>query len=132
MQQTQVVRPGEFSRQLLKALEASEGRTRRRKRDQQPDVIGLSIKRALLTQAAAEDPEPEAFEAWLLERVLAHPASGPVRAMCGEILDEYRLAAMDSSFYHWLGEGAPSDDAEEGGREPEAGTARVKPSQAEV
>lgn len=118
-----VLRPGDFTRQLLKALEASEGRTRRRKRDQTPDTIGLGIKRELLTHAAADDPGPEDFESWLMERVLAEPASGGVRAMCTEILDEYHLAAADLAFYHWLEEGAPSADGNDGA-EPGSGPRR--------
>jgi len=42
--------PGVFARQALKAIEASEGRTMRRKRDQLADVIGLGIKRGLLAR----------------------------------------------------------------------------------
>src|SRR2546422_5226163 len=38
-------RPGEICRELLAALDASEGRRRRRKRDTTPDAIGLTIKR---------------------------------------------------------------------------------------
>ena len=106
------LRPAAFGRQLLNALDASEGRTRRRKRDQTPDTIGLGIKRRLLSDLADEDPEPEALEAWLIARVLAEPASGGMRAMCGEILHEYHLAAADPTFSRWLEEGAPSADAE--------------------
>src|SRR5436305_6302193 len=92
-----VLRPGEFGHQLLQALEAAEGRTRRRKRDQTPDTIGLGLKRELLTRMAEEDPEPEALEGWLLSHVLNAPASGGVRAMCAEILDDYRLASLDAT-----------------------------------
>ena len=111
MIQAQTLRPSEFSRLALKAIEASEGRRKRRKRDTTPDKIGLEIKRELLERAAGEDPAPEAFEAWLLKQALAAPASGPVRALCGEIMDEYKAAARDPHFRGWLAEGAPSDDA---------------------
>ena len=107
-----LLRPGAFCQQLLRALEASEGRSRRRKRDQTPDTIGMGIKRALLERAAAEDPEPETFETWLLTQLLNEPASGGPWAMCGEILDEYRFASADQRFQQWLAEGAPSADAE--------------------
>lgn len=106
-----LLRPAEFSRALLRSLEASEGRRRRRKRDQTPDGIGLALKRDVLERIVAEDPEPERFEAWLLDLVAATPAGGGVRAMCREILDEYRLAARDARFSAWLAQGAPSDDA---------------------
>jgi hypothetical protein len=97
---------------LLAALDASEGRRRRRKRDTTPDAIGLEIKRDLLQRAAAENPAAADFEAWLLTQALAAPASGPVRALCGEILDEYRFAQHDPHFAQWLTRGAPSADAE--------------------
>jgi hypothetical protein len=107
-------RPAEFSRHLLNSLSASDGRRRKRKRDQTPDHVGLELKRDLLERAAAADPEPADFEAWLLAQTFAAPASGPVRAVCSEILDEYRFAAADPSFSRWLAAGAPSDDARPG------------------
>ena len=110
------LRPGAFCRFLLQALEASEGQTRRRKRDQTPDRIGLGIRRALLERADADDPDPEGFERWLMARVLASPAGGPVRAMCAQILDEYRLARSRPEFGGWLAAGAPSADADRDGR----------------
>jgi hypothetical protein len=109
---TTLLRPGEFCRLALRALEGSEGRSRRRKRDQTPDTLGLGIKRDLLERAAEADPPPEAFEGWLLEQVLATPASGPVRAMCVQILDEYRAAQSTPSLSEWLLQGAPSADAD--------------------
>jgi len=104
-------RPGEICGQLLAALDASEGRRRKRKRDTTPDAIGLEIKRELLAAAVREDPDPEAFEGWLLERSLASPASGAVRAMAQSVLAEWRLALASKPFRSWLGAGAPSDDA---------------------
>jgi hypothetical protein len=106
------IRPREFSHALLQALEASEGRRKRRKRDQTPDKIGLDLKRDLLERAQEDDPAPEAFEGWLLAQALSAPASGPVRAMCSAILDEYHAALFDPGFARWLEEGAPSDDTE--------------------
>jgi hypothetical protein len=107
------VRPADFCRGLLQALEASEGRRRRRRRDTTPDVLGLAIKRALLQGVVADDPEPGAFEAWLLERCLNATAAvspGAVRAMALEIFREWRLAAASPEFAAWLARGAPSDD----------------------
>ncbi len=106
------LRPAEFAQQLLATLAASEGRRRRRKRNTTPDSIGLGIKHDLLEAAMADAPEPDDFEGWLLERALAAPASGPVRALCSEIFDEYRFAAVDPNFGQWLAEGAPSADAD--------------------
>ena len=106
------LRPAEFARRLLATLAASEGRRKRRKRNTTPNSIGLGIKHDLLDDTIAADPEPDDFEGWLLERALSAPASGPVRALCGEIFDEYRFAAADPGFKRWLAEGAPSADAD--------------------
>jgi hypothetical protein len=109
------LRPRDVCAGLLTALEASEGRRRRRKRDTTADAIGLGIKRDLLEAAVEADPGPEAFEAWLLEYCLAAPGGAPVgaaRAMALEILAEWRLADMAPDFVHWLAQGAPSDDAD--------------------
>lgn len=112
----QALRPAAVCAELLGALEASEARTRRRKRDQRPDRIGLAIKRTLLEDAVREDPEPEAFEAWLLEKVLgAGPGEGAVRAMALQVFEEWKLALAPGPFRGWLAEGAPSEDRRRGG-----------------
>src|SRR2546427_436271 len=49
-------RPAQICRELLNALEASDGRRKRRKRDTTPDAIGLEVKRDLLVRAVAADP----------------------------------------------------------------------------
>jgi hypothetical protein len=108
------LRPAEFCRGLLAALEASEGRRRRRQRDTTPDALGLAIKRELLERAVQDDPGPEAFEAWLLERcAAADPAVSPgaVRAMALDVFRDWRLAAVSPEFVSWLAAGARSDDA---------------------
>jgi hypothetical protein len=108
---TTPVRPAHLCRQLLAALEASDGRRRRRKRNTTPDSIGMRIKRELLEEAVGDDPNPDDFEGWLLQRCLSSPAgSGPARAMALEILAEWRLAETSETFRHWLEQGAPSDD----------------------
>jgi hypothetical protein len=108
------VRPAEICRRLLAALDASEGRRRRRKRDTTPDSIGMAIKRTLLEETVRDDPDPDAFEGWLLERCLSAPSapSGPVRAMALDVLAEWRLAQTSAMFRSWLEQGARSDDAE--------------------
>jgi hypothetical protein len=120
------VRPSEVCRRLLAALNASEGRRRRRKRDTTPDAIGMAIKRTLLEEAAREDPDPEAFEDWLLKRCLSpgvsrrrastglSDASGSVRAMALDVLAEWRLAQTSAVFRSWLEQGSRSDDADTG------------------
>jgi hypothetical protein len=109
------LRPADLCTRLLAALDASEGRRRRRKRDTNPDAIGMAIKRRLLEETVRDDPDTDAFEGWLLERSLSVAASGPVRAMALEILAEWRLAEAPGAFRNWLSEGAPSDDAEKPG-----------------
>ena len=106
------VRPAGACRALLAALDASEGRRGRRKRDTTPDAIGMSLKRQLLEQAVLSDPEPDGFEAWLLERCLSGETAsrGAMRAMAREVLTEWRLTAASAQFRDWLAAGAPSED----------------------
>jgi len=106
------LRPGPFCRMLLVALEAAEGQTRRRKRDQAPDRLGLAIKRDLLERAVAADPAPAEFESWLVAQIAGAPTAGSVRAMCEQIFLEYRMARLQPELADWLVRGAPSDDAE--------------------
>jgi hypothetical protein len=106
-------RPAVVCRELVAALEAAEGRRRRRKRDTTPDAIGLGIKRALLEAAVLADPEPDAFEAWLLAQCLAPSdgvSVGAMRAMALDVLAEWRLASTADHFADWLERGAPSED----------------------
>jgi hypothetical protein len=108
------LRPAQLCQGLLDALDASEGRRQRRKRDTLPDAIGLAIKRGLLAQAVRDDPAPDDFEEWLLGQCLAAPgtvSTGSVRSMALEVLAEWRLAQMRPDFEAWLREGAPSADA---------------------
>jgi hypothetical protein len=109
-------RPADVCSRLLAALDASEGRRRRRKRDTTPDSLGMAIKRRLLEATVRDDPDPHVYEGWLLERCLGKDgASGPVQAMAREIFAEWRLARESSVFRTWLLQGAPSDDAERAG-----------------
>lgn len=105
-------RPAVVCRELLGAIEASEGRRRRRKRDTTADAIGLGLKRDLLERAVAADPDSADFEGWLLEQCAGAAASeGALRAMALVIFEEWRLAQDAESFRSWLAQGAPSDDA---------------------
>ncbi|OLC03314.1 MAG: hypothetical protein AUH78_16625 [Gemmatimonadetes bacterium 13_1_40CM_4_69_8] len=122
-------RPGEICRELLAALDASEGRRRRRKRDTTPDAIGLTIKRDLLERAIAADPAPDQFEAWLHGQCLAAGgAEGGVRAMALSIFEEWRLAQEADSFRDWLSRGAPSDDALREQPAPDGDRTSTRPS----
>ena len=110
------LRPAGVCKALLSALDAAEGRKRKRKRDQTPDTIGLSIKRSLLERAVEDDPNPDAFEEWLL-RYPTHCDTpqwpGAVSAMARALLEEWRLAHSLGEFRAWLEQGAPSDDAKD-------------------
>ncbi|HVL34760.1 MAG TPA: hypothetical protein VM489_03720 [Burkholderiales bacterium] len=101
-------RPARVAAALLAALEAAEGRRRSRKRDQTPDAIGLAAKRALLERVVREDPEPPAFEAWLLRIVVEDRAAHATARM---VLEEWRQAQAIPEFAAWLAAGAPSEDA---------------------
>jgi hypothetical protein len=105
-------RPGAVCRGLLAALDVAEGRRSRRQRDTTPDALGLAIKRALLERAVQADPDPDAFEGWLLACSLdaERAGAGGTRAMALEVLAEWRLAAVSPRFAAWLAAGAPSDD----------------------
>ena len=113
----QSFRPADVCRALLAALEAAEGRRKRRKRDQTPDAIGLAVKREVLEHVVEDDPGPELFEGWLLAYVQKSErmhSAGAVSAMARAVLDEWRLAHSMKDFKAWLDRGAPSDDADAG------------------
>ncbi|CAA9518354.1 MAG: hypothetical protein AVDCRST_MAG73-36 [uncultured Thermomicrobiales bacterium] len=116
------LRPSRVCRQLLSAMEGAEGRRKRRKRNTTPDALGMEIKRDLLVRAAAEDPDPDDFEGWLLEQCLAAgPLAGATRAMAIDVMDEWRMALATPGFREWLDAGAPSDDrraGRDGGLDP--------------
>jgi hypothetical protein len=106
------MRPAEICSRLLAALDASEGRRRRRKRNTTPDSIGMALKRSILEETVRQDPDPDGYEGWLLERCLTpEGASGPMRAMALDVLSDWRLAQTSVVFRRWLEQGAPSDDA---------------------
>jgi hypothetical protein len=111
------LRPADVCLALLAALEASDGRRRQRKRDQTPDRFGLAIKRDLLRRVVEEDPQPDGFEAWLLQ----YPSTcggpelqGPAAAMARAVFEEWCLVHSLTEFRLWLATGAPSDDTGDG------------------
>jgi molybdenum cofactor guanylyltransferase len=107
-------RPADVCRALLAALDAADGRRRKRKRDQTPDAMGLAVKRDLLERAVEEDPSAEGFEEWLLNYPFTCKApelAGPSQAMARAVFDEWRLAHSSAEFRRWLQDGAPSDDS---------------------
>jgi hypothetical protein len=107
-----MMRPAELCSRLLLALDASEGRRRRRKRDTTPDAIGMEMKRSLLQDTVQQDPDPEVYEDWLLNCCVASDApSGPMRAMALDILSDWHLSQSSAEFRQWFEQGAPSEDA---------------------
>lgn len=110
------IRPSQLCRALLAALDASEGRRLRRKRDQTADAFGLGVKRDLLQRVVDEDPPALAFEEWLFNyppRCGRPELAGPALAMARAVYEEWRLAHSLGDFKSWLEEGAPSEDAGE-------------------
>ena len=106
-----MMRPAEICSRLLAALDASEGRRRKRKRDTTPDSIGMALKRTILEETVRQDPDPDGYEQWLLEYCLSTDgAVGPTKAMALDVLSEWRLARNSTVFQHWLEQGTPSDD----------------------
>jgi hypothetical protein len=109
------VSPVELCGGLLHALDASEGRRRRRSRNTTADAIGLAIQRGLLEDAVREQPTAESFERWLQERCVAQGESdGAHRAMALLIWHEWQLASQAEDVSAWLTSGARSDDRESG------------------
>jgi hypothetical protein len=105
------MRPADVCSRLLAALDASEGRRKRRKRDTTPDSIGMTLKRTILEETVRQDPDPEVYESWLLQCCLSTGGSiGPMRAMALDVLSDWRLAQQSTVFRNWLQQGTPSDD----------------------
>ena len=107
--------PAELCRGLLGALDASEGRRKRRARNTTADSIGLEIQRALLEEVVRAAPAPDDFEAWLLDRCEAEGvADGALRAMALSIWDQWQLAQRVPDVRAWIVAGGHSDDRETG------------------
>ena len=110
--------PAELCRGLLGALDASEGRRRRRSRNTTADSIGMEIQRELLEGAVREAPHADDFERWLLARCMAEGESdGATRAMALFIWHQWLLASEAGGYREWITHGAPSDDRERNGGE---------------
>jgi hypothetical protein len=108
------ITPVELCRGLLGALDASEGRRRRRSRNTTADAIGLEIQRGLLQDAVRDAPSAETFERWLLERCMSYGESnGAHHAMALMIWYEWETASQSSDVSAWLASGARSEDREE-------------------
>jgi hypothetical protein len=96
---TSLPRPKELA---LLLLASGDLMPRQRARDQQADIAGLELKRAMLHALVARDPEPEELELALAEAVATHGDSvGPARAIALSILDDWQ-AAHSPAFVAWL------------------------------
>lgn len=100
---TDVPAPRDFALLLLGSGEAAP---RTRARDQQADDAGLDLKRRVLAEIVARDPDAEEFEAALLAITDdLGPPSGPTRAIARGILEEWRMAGSSPGWVpHLLGE----------------------------
>ena len=97
------IRPAAVCELLLNSIAVAEGRRRRRPRNTTPDNIGLNLKLQVLEECIAADPAPGAFEAWLLSRsVGSADASGPLRAVCADILFEWQTVQSLPDYRDWL------------------------------
>jgi hypothetical protein len=107
--------PAELCRGLLGALDASEGRRKRRARNTTADSIGLEIQRDLLEAGVRDQPTPDEFEGWLLDQCqAAGEGDGAHRAMALFIWDQWQLARRAPDVQAWIAAGGRSDDRESG------------------
>jgi hypothetical protein len=85
-----ILRPRDFAMLLLASGDLLP---RKRARDQQADRAGLEMKRRLLEELAAIDPEPEELDAVLMRLIDdIGPPTGPTRAVAGIIREEWQTA----------------------------------------
>jgi hypothetical protein len=76
---------------------------RKRARDQQADLAGLALKRRALDLLVAYDPEPGELERCLAQIVEElGPPSGPARAICAGVRDEWEQLAATPGMIDWL------------------------------
>jgi hypothetical protein len=105
------MRPRELA---LLLLGSDELRPRPRMRSQQPDALGLALKRRLLERLVELDPEPANLDA-----ALAHlidelgPPPGPIRALAIGFRDDWQGLPCNPEWLQHLREQA-SEDPERG------------------
>jgi hypothetical protein len=99
----EAIRPRDLALLLLAAGGAAP---RQRARDQQADLAGLELRRRLLNELVALDPEPDELEAALLAAVeRLGPPTGPSRSLALAFLEEWRAASGTPEWVgHLLGE----------------------------
>lgn len=109
------LRPSDLA---LFLLASGEMLPRKRARDQQADLAGLELKRRILDLLVSIDPEPEELDAALIGIVgELGPPTGPTRAICGTIRDEWEAAALEPGFAEWLIEQALRESANPSARD---------------
>jgi hypothetical protein len=108
------MRPSDLA---LFLLASGENLPRQRARDQQADIAGLELKRHILNLLIDADPAPEELDAALMRIVAELGApSGPTRAICGTIREEWQDALAVPGFTGWLIEQALRESANPAGR----------------
>ena len=97
------LRPRDLAVLLLASGELSP---RQRARDQQADHAGGALKRRVLSELIARDPDGPDLEAVLMAVVEGiGPPTGPTRSVALSFLDEWRMAAAAPGWVaHLLGE----------------------------
>lgn len=106
---TSPCRPADFARLML----AGPGlRSRQRARDQQADQAGIELKRQVLTELSALDPEPENFDL-ALDQIINQlgPPYGPVRGICLSVRNDWQATCTSPQFLAWLLQEAVSEDS---------------------
>jgi hypothetical protein len=94
------IRPGDYA---LFLLASGDMLPRERARDQQADTAGLDLKRRVLDLLVAHDPEPAELERCLAQIVEElGPPTGPTRAICIGVREEWELAATTPGLSDWL------------------------------
>ena len=98
-----LLRPRDLALLLMASGELSP---RQRARDQQADLAGAELKRRVLSELVARDPDGLALESALLEIVAEFgPPTGPTRSVALSFLEEWRLAAESPGWVaHLIGE----------------------------
>jgi hypothetical protein len=93
-------RPRDFA---LLRLAALGGPPRDRARDQQADLAGIAIERAILDALVTLDPGPDTLEAALAGIVATGPGpDGPRRAVAALLMREWREIAAAPGYWAWL------------------------------
>jgi hypothetical protein len=87
---SQALRPRDLA---LLLLASGDLRPRKRARDQQADLVGLELKRAILQRLAALDPDPADLDAALVRIIEeAGTPTGPARAVARVVREEWQMA----------------------------------------